>query len=1000
MCSPQMLRPPPAHLLSRLSALGILLPALLCPTPAPAKSFLWTWSLSEFQPDIPNGGRANSIAIDPTNDNHQWVASESGGVFESSDRGVNWRHIDAISAYNLGEITYLPNHPATLLLTAEDDFSATNEKGGLWRSDDAGVNWTHLPPLAVQGVGRRFAASDIAVAPDTGKIYVATTLGVAVSADNGQTWSLIDPFGPISVTRHVTSVVALSGGTLIVASGDYPRPLRSTDDGQTWTALTGAPGKTYGQHAFGTSPIDPHTVYYVDNAKSLYVSEDLGATWTQLTAVPPGNANCGGIGFLQSALRTHQQGATTTRSVQLFFSNRCQLWTLDAPEIAQTGHLDYSGTWTAPVLDHGDTRDLAFTHDPSPVPLLLGTDGGLHVTADGGAHWSFTGAGAHGYHALQLLEAKAQRITSIPRTDLYFTTQDNSVWASGDNGMTWTNPPAGEGYFLNLQPTIHAEADSLIAFFGCGNCANFTGPALLTTLNPWPDAPSFTGQPAVINRNKVLQNVRTTSTTTGGLDLTINQGASWLPYITFPEMHLDIPRAALTPRPGPYPYFQAAQVYYQAIAAGVNQAQQVAIDLLVKVVQPARHAPSVSYPTMNGFGSIGMRPAAAGFYQVFAVDPLQGNHLIAPDLITGKVMESTDGGDNWADITALSTMASESGRYVAHDGDDPFVQAVSFYADDPNLVAVGTFDSGVFISSDRGKTWEKVPGSEHATFISSIDWISASDLLVSTYGRGLWRIHGQVSVPSVPKLCVVVNCVIKYIERGDPPPDGFDTSIFVVDGGIRAVTQEAGKVQSIATSAAAALAYGGKSAVGEKIAARETAEAATLGNLPGAKQAKAHRWQLIGLGMNRRHELRAAVYATTAVSASPEPAAARRVNGVGAEARPASRPLPPSQTRPYLSIDGGNLLFTTAEARERIPCVLLRPPAKQSLEIWVDGSKAGELRSGGGKTLEGSFALPREPGHHRVLVKSRDAGEIIAGGPLFVVRSEGKSRDQAPSTIR
>jgi hypothetical protein len=41
---------------------------------------LWSWSITEFQPDIPNGGRANSIAIDPTNDDNQWVATESGGA--------------------------------------------------------------------------------------------------------------------------------------------------------------------------------------------------------------------------------------------------------------------------------------------------------------------------------------------------------------------------------------------------------------------------------------------------------------------------------------------------------------------------------------------------------------------------------------------------------------------------------------------------------------------------------------------------------------------------------------------------------------------------------------------------------------------------------------------------------------------------------------------------------------------------------------------------------
>ena len=46
-----------------------------------ACAFPITWSLSEFQPNVPNGGRANSIAVNPTNNNDIFVASNRVAFF-------------------------------------------------------------------------------------------------------------------------------------------------------------------------------------------------------------------------------------------------------------------------------------------------------------------------------------------------------------------------------------------------------------------------------------------------------------------------------------------------------------------------------------------------------------------------------------------------------------------------------------------------------------------------------------------------------------------------------------------------------------------------------------------------------------------------------------------------------------------------------------------------------------------------------------------------------
>ena len=54
------------------------------------------WVLSAMQPDIKEGGRANTIAVNPTDDKTILVVSESGGMFRSADRGGTWVHVDTL----------------------------------------------------------------------------------------------------------------------------------------------------------------------------------------------------------------------------------------------------------------------------------------------------------------------------------------------------------------------------------------------------------------------------------------------------------------------------------------------------------------------------------------------------------------------------------------------------------------------------------------------------------------------------------------------------------------------------------------------------------------------------------------------------------------------------------------------------------------------------------------------------------------------------------------
>jgi hypothetical protein len=112
--------------------------AALCSRDATIRTMyavLTQWEVSPFQPSIPEGGRADTIAVHPLEDDIIFVASSTGGLFRSGDRGLHWKHVDSLPAYG-NAVAFLPADPDILIATARPDFHTANY-GGIWRSLDA-----------------------------------------------------------------------------------------------------------------------------------------------------------------------------------------------------------------------------------------------------------------------------------------------------------------------------------------------------------------------------------------------------------------------------------------------------------------------------------------------------------------------------------------------------------------------------------------------------------------------------------------------------------------------------------------------------------------------------------------------------------------------------------------------------------------------------------------------------------------------------------------------
>lgn len=219
-------------------------------------------------------------------------------------------------------------------------------------------NWGAPPPRVGQKIPPAGWNSPFALSAHArGRIYA----GMAVlwtSDDRGETWrSLGNP--TTGVDRRTLRLL-----------GQLPEPTTlSLDDGVSYYPTVSA---------FAESPRQPTLLYVGTDDGNVKRSRDRGVTWTDLTAKVPGVPRQTWVAALVASRHA-------TGTVYLAYDGH------QADDY--TNYLlrstDYGESWTSIVGDLPPERTIrAILEDPrNPKVLYLGTEFGLYVTLDGGAHW-------------------------------------------------------------------------------------------------------------------------------------------------------------------------------------------------------------------------------------------------------------------------------------------------------------------------------------------------------------------------------------------------------------------------------------------------------------------------------------------------------------------------------------------------------------------------------------------------------------------------------------
>lgn len=794
-----------------------------------------SWTVSEvpirpLSPNRNNAGRINAIAINPADEREMFVASESGGVFKSVSGGTAWTHVDSLPVHDTRDVAYLPGDPGVIFVTDADVFRQICG-AGIWRSEDGGTTWsqpagttfydeTSSPP-GHSRCGGRPSGYGISIDGGTGRIYVATTCGILIGEDRGRRWRLKDNPGRGRDAEWIPAEfggIAALGDRRIVTVGTTG-VWWSSDAGENWQRAAGVPGLhpgfvNVGHHSASASPITGIDAFVVTERAGggydLRYTTDGGRHWPTVDDTPPGGGTCGGNPFIHVLRRSES-------SVDLYYGNDCELYHRQATRRCSPGsgcRLTYDGSWETFGNDHPDVRAVAFLGGRA---RFRADDGGLEKWNDLSSRFEFIG-GDRGLNAWQLMTVAGQHVG--PYQDIYVGSQDNGMRVSRDYGFSWPDRCGIEGALFQMERSVERESDSVIFWndgtrrLGGPRCSDpraWVGPPNITR-----DPEFATGEPLLLTRGTWVQpasHIEHGSRIWEVWLLNSEAGRPWRKVYSDPASQGFAYPASAGPASDPVVYYS---LYKGGVTAAIYQLLRVSRFLepasLAAHAEPAMRGCPAGSP---GFGGLGTVPTMWPWYQVFAVDPGNAAHLIAPDAINGGMKKSTNGGECWEDMPELTRLVTRSGQLRFAPALDygpgqklftPLVSAISFCPENPNYVILGTIEGGLFYSSDRGETWIELPNSTQVKPVTSFYWQSPTSIYVATYGRGLWHAaaisRSRVSLGDLETFewCPQPCFKQPYLPPPDPRPLDFDSAFFVYDGAISDARAENNTLASVAVT--------------------------------------------------------------------------------------------------------------------------------------------------------------------------------------------------------
>lgn len=631
-------------------------------------------------------GKGKIVWVGTGEGNGRNSSSWGHGVYRSTDAGKTWKHLGLEATHDIPVVAPDPRDPDVCYVAALGRLWGHNEERGVYKTTDGGTTWTKVLYL-----DEKTGCCDLVLDPTQ-----PDTLFAAMYQRLRKPWSM-------------------------QSGGDQGGIYKSTDGGATWRKLEqGLPALT-GRIGLDAFRKDGKRLYAViesheggvssirdDRSKSggVFASSDGGETWERRSVRAPRAFYFSGIWadpidpekvyMLGWHVEVSEDGGRTFRG-----------------QLQRRAHVDMH----ALVVDPED-----------PKHLILGSDGGVYQTFDGGEAWQFLNTMATGqFYNIGLEPRVPYRVIGG--------LQDNGTWV----GPSETNKETGENdpFVMNTGMT---NADWEHVFGGDGFHAEFDPSDPDTVYAEWQ----------------------------GGNLYRINLKAARAKYIA-PQQREGGPRFRFNWNS---PFLISAHDP-SVIYHGGNHVFR----LTERGDKWDKISPDLTTQDLSKMETIGSNAETYGTVVSLAESAL-GQGLLWAGTDDGLVWVTEDDGANWRNVTPpqlegryvsrIEASRFERGRaYVAVDGhrtDDyephllvtedlgvtwnditsdlpsgRSVVVVREHAKHPDVLMVGT-EGGVFLSANRGTSWAKF----HAKNLPTVPVYdikqhpALGDIVLGTHGRSIW----------------------------------------------------------------------------------------------------------------------------------------------------------------------------------------------------------------------------------------------------------------------
>ncbi len=705
--------------------------------------------LSDEQPSIIMG----DVALDPNRPERIWVGTGENnssrssyggmGVYRSDDRGATWRYVGLGDADRIGRIVVDLRNPERVFVAALGKLYTPGGERGVYLTEDGGTTWRQVLPG-----GEWTGFVDLVMKPgDPDTLYAAAWerrrrpwdfveggagSGIFKSTDGGATWTRLA--GGLPEGAHVGRIglaVSPAAPDVLYASIDNQEPLPEADWDLGDRPLNAKRLKSMSKAEFLRQ--DPEEIELFIRASDLH--QDIDAATLKgmierdeltiadlIRELEDANTNLftadiRGIQVWRSddsgaAWRlTHAQSLDQVVYSYGYYFGQIRVSPKDPDRVYVLGvpiitSGDGGETWDS-IQDpdvHVDYQSM-WIHPEHPQHVIVGNDGGIDMSFDGGKSWLKVDAQPVG-------QFYTVNVDLADPYNVYGGLQDNGTIKCSSRNRWWTGENCqringGDGMYVAIDPR---DNKTVYTGYQFGYYTRIGADGARRDVRPR----DRLGDPALrYNWNTpVILSPHNPDVVYFGANLlyrSLDQGQSWTaisPDLTRSQSRGDVPFATLTT-------VSESPLAFGLLWAGTddgevwltedggddwfNVAKNLPRDRWVSRVEASHHERERAYLSFNGYRD---------------------------DDIRAYVYLTDDLGRHWTDI---------SGGLPA--------EPVNVIREDPvheNLLYVGT-DRGVYASLDRGATWHALAaGLPKVPVHDLVVHPRERELVAGTHGRSIW----------------------------------------------------------------------------------------------------------------------------------------------------------------------------------------------------------------------------------------------------------------------